>query len=56
MSEREGINELLVQRAKYLIETQQLLNDPVLVLAKRIEALTWVIAATAIAQVALHLR
>jgi len=55
MHQREGINELIAQRAKYLMESERLLEDPVLVLAKRVEVLTWVIAATAVAQVGLRL-
>lgn len=55
MHEREGINELLVQRAKFLMESERLLEDPVLVLAKRVEVLTWIVAATAVTQVALRI-
>lgn len=55
MTDRDGLNELLVQRAKFLIESERLLEDPVLVLAKRVEVLTWVIAATAVTQLGLRL-
>lgn len=52
---REGIDELIVQRVKYLMKTEQRLEDPVLVLAKRVEVLTWVVAAAAVTQVTLRL-
>lgn len=51
----DGTDELIEQRAKFLIETQQLIEDPVLILARRVEVLTWVVAAAAVTQVGLRL-
>lgn len=52
---REGIDELIVQRVKYLMKTERVLDDPILVLAKQLKVLTWVVAATAVTQVTLRL-
>lgn len=51
----EGIDELILQRIRYLIKTEHLVEDPVLVLARRVEVLTWVLAATAVTQVTLRI-
>lgn len=54
-AKREGIDELILQRIRYLIKTEHLVEDPVLVLARRVEVLTWVVAATAVTQVTLRI-
>lgn len=54
-AKREGIDELILQRIRYLIKTEHLVKDPVLVLARRVEVLTWVLAATAVTQVTLRI-
>lgn len=52
---REGINELIRQRALFLMESEKLLEDPVLILANRVRVLTWVITAATVTQVGLRL-
>jgi hypothetical protein len=50
----DGINELIAQRAKFLIESEKLLEDPTLILAERVRFLTWAITALTVTQVGLR--
>lgn len=52
---KDGINELIRQRALFLMESEKLLEDPVLVLANRVRVLTWVIVGATLTQVGLRL-
>lgn len=49
------VNELVRQRALFLMERDRLLEDPMLILADRVKVLSWVISAAAVAQIGLRL-
>ena len=49
-----AVNKLIAQRAKFLIESERLLADPTLLLARRVQQLTWAIGALAVVQVAVR--
>ena len=50
----DGINELIAQRAKFLIESEKLLEDPTRLLCERVRYLTWAITALTVTQVGLR--